>query len=90
MSLVPYSQVKLPRGLWLLLILVPVALAVAETVKAVKQKTDALLTRPAADSLYVRRDTFALYRVLTGATLEQIAHDVAELRRACVREGKCS
>ena len=89
MAFVSSNQVKLPRAVWVALILIPLAAAVAEVTHAVKARADSLLSRPQADSLYVRRDTFEVYRIMNGATLDQIARDVEELHRACQHEGRC-
>lgn len=85
-SLIPYSQLKLPRWAWIALVAIPVAAAAMSAVHTVKTKADALVTRVQADSVYVRRDSFAVYRA--GNTWKDTA--LAQLWRACIREGKCS
>lgn len=87
MKPIQLSQLKLPRLVWLLIALVPL-LAWATGAA----RSTAAAAKAAADGTYVRKDTFDVFRnqlELRDARNAWRDTILAQLYRACQKDGKC-
>lgn len=82
MKFIRSEQLRLPWWVWTAIALFPLLVGV-------RAAAGVIVTKPQADSLYVRRDTFALYRIEQHGTQAWRDSVLAQLQRACQHRGEC-